>query len=93
MGLAIAAKPQSRFPVEHYDAWEGIAQACYGTWFYIVKTLLPLDLIAVYPIPRELNSRALPFTLSILGTVATTAGLFILRGAGPNCWRLGYVTW
>ena len=84
MGLAIAAKPQSRFPVEHYDASEGIAQACYGIWFYILKTVLPLDLIALYPLPRELNWLALPFSLSILATLAMTAGLFLLRRRWPG---------
>ncbi len=84
MGLAIAAKPHSRFPLEHYDAWEGIAQACYGIWFYIVKTVLPQDLIAFYPIPSELTWRALPFTLSILGTVSMTAGLFLVRRRWPG---------
>ena len=93
MGLAIAAKPQSRFPVEHYDASAGIAQACYAIWFYIIKTLLPLDIIVFYPLPTDLNWLALPFTLSILATLAMSAGLFLLRGAGPDCWRLGSVTW
>ena len=84
MGLAIAARPQSRFPVEHYDASEGIAQACYAIWFYIVKTVLPLDLIALYPLPRELNWLALPYSLSILATLAMTAGLFLLRRRWPG---------
>ena len=84
MGLAIAARPQSRFPVEHYDASAGIAQACYGIWFYIWKTVLPLDLIALYPLPRELNWLALPFSLSILATLAITAGLFLLRRRWPG---------
>ena len=84
MGLAIAAKPQSRFPVEHYDASEGIAQACYAIWFYILKTVLPLDLIALYPLPRELNWLAPPFSLSILATLAISAGLFLLRRRWPG---------
>ena len=62
-GLAIAAKPQSRIPFQHYDATEGIARACYGTWFYLLKTMLPLDLIAFYPVPRDLNWLARPFAV------------------------------
>ena len=84
MGLAIAAKPQSPVPIEHYDASEGIAQACYAIWFYISKTVLPLDLIAFYPLPGELNWLALPFSLSILATLAITAGLFLLRRRWPG---------
>ena len=62
----------------------GIAQACYGIWFYILKTVLPLDLIALYPLPRELNWLAPPFMLSILATLAITAGLFLLRRRWPG---------
>ena len=72
------------FPIQHYDASEGIAQACYAIWFYILKTVLPLDLIALYPLPRELNWLALPFSLSILATLAMTAGLFLLRRRWPG---------
>ena len=84
MGLAIAAKPQSRFPLGHYDASEGIAQACYGTWFYIAKTVLPRNLIAVYPMSRELNWLAPRFSLSILATLAISAGLFLVRRRWPG---------
>ena len=76
MGLAIAVREQSPFRVEPYDASEGIAQACYGTWFYLWKTVLPLNLIAVYPLPRKLNWLAPPYSLSILATLATTAACF-----------------
>jgi len=84
MGLAIAAKPQSRFPIEPYDASAGIAQACYGIWFYLQKTVLPLDLSAYYPSPREISWRAPPFLLSILGTLGMSAGLFLLRRRWPG---------
>ncbi len=84
MGLAIAAKPQSRFPVQHDNVSVGIARACYGTGFYILKTVLPLDLTAFYPFPRDLNWLALPFSLSILATLAISAGLFLLRRRWPG---------
>ncbi len=83
-GLAIAAKPQSEIPVEHFIGSAGIAQACYGTWFYIWKTVLPLDLIAFYPLPKDLNWLALPYSLCILATLAMTAGLFLLRRRWPG---------
>ncbi len=84
MGLAIAAKPRSQFPVQHDDASVGIARACYAIWFYIEKTALPLNLTAVYPIPSDLNWLALPFALSIFATVAVSVGLFLLRGRWPG---------
>ncbi len=55
MGLAIAAKAEPRYQMGHYDVPEGIAKACYRIWSYIEKTVLPLNLTAWYPIPRELN--------------------------------------
>ncbi len=64
--------------------WRGIAQACYGIWFNILKTVLPLDLIAVYPLPREINWLAPPFLWSILATLAMSVGLFLLRRRWPG---------
>ncbi len=85
MGLAIAAKPQSQFPVvQQHDASTGIAQACYGTWFYIKKTVLPLDLTAFYPMPGDMNWLAPSFLLSILGTLAMSALLFLVRRRWPG---------
>ena len=84
IGLAFVARVQSPFLVEPYHASEGIAQACYGTWFYILKTISPRDVIAFYPLPKELNWLALPYSLSILATLATSAGLFLLRRRWPG---------
>src|SRR5262249_56050308 len=55
MGLAIAAKPQSRFSIEQYQPSASIAQASYGTWFYLIKTLVPVDMIAFYPTPKVIE--------------------------------------
>ncbi len=93
MGLAIAAKAEPRYQGGHYNAPEGIAQACYRIWFYIEKTVLPLNLTAWYPIPRDLNWLALPFSSSIVATLATTPACFSCAGAGPDYWRHGSVTW
>jgi tetratricopeptide (TPR) repeat protein len=84
MGLAVAAKADSQVPIERYDVPGNIAQACYGTWFYFGKTLLPLDLIASYPIPSDMNWRAPRFLLSIIGTLAISAGLFLQRRRWPE---------
>ena len=69
---------------EQNDASASIAQACYGIWFYILKTVLPLDLIAVYPLPREIDWLAPPFLLSIVGTLVMSVGLFLLRRRWPG---------
>ncbi len=84
MGLAIAARPGSEMPIDRQSTSAGIARACYAIWFYIWKTLLPLDLIAVYPLPREPNWLALPYSLCVLATLAMSAGLFLLRRRWPG---------
>ena len=75
MALAIRAREQSPFLVESYNVSEGVAQACYAVWFYVQKTLWPRDLIAFYPLPRELNWLAFPYGLGILATLAHERGV------------------
>jgi protein O-mannosyl-transferase len=84
IGIAIAARRRSFVSVENYHASASIAQACYGIWFYILKTVLPLDLIALNPLPREISLLAPPFLFSILGTLAMSAGLFLVRRRWPG---------
>ena len=84
MGLAIAAKPDSQFPVRHYDAWDGVARACYMIWFFICKTVLPLDIIALYPSPVELKWFGLLSGLAIVATMTLSAGLFLVRRTRPG---------
>jgi tetratricopeptide (TPR) repeat protein len=82
--LAIAARGQSLLSVERNAPSASCAQACYGIWFYILKTVLPLDLAPVYPAPREIDWLAQPFMLSIFGTVAISAGFVFLRRRWPG---------
>jgi protein O-mannosyl-transferase len=84
MGVAIAARKQSLVATEQNDAPASLAQACYGIWFYLLKTALPLDLVAVYPSPREMDWRARLFLGSILGMLAMSVGLFLLRRRWPG---------
>jgi tetratricopeptide (TPR) repeat protein len=86
MGLVIAAREPVRTlpPLEGYGASARVAQACYGIWFYLVKTVLPLDLIATYPLPRRIDWFAPPFLLSILGTVVVSVALFLRRRRWPG---------
>ena len=86
MGLAIAARGdvQTLIPLEHQGAAARIAQACYGTWFYLVKTVFPLGLTAFYPLHGRLDWFAPWFLASILGTVAMSVGLFLMRRRWPG---------
>jgi Flp pilus assembly protein TadD len=84
MGLAVAAKPQSRFSIEQYRAGASVAQACYGVWFYLFKTAIPVDMIAFYPTPRELDWQLPRFFLRIIGTLGTSIGLIVMRRRWPG---------
>jgi Flp pilus assembly protein TadD len=60
------------------------AQACYGIWFYLVKTVFPTDIRALYLVPDRVIWFESPFLWCILGTIALTAGLFIMRRRWPG---------
>ncbi len=85
LGLAVAAKADA-----HSLAWEDdgvatrIARACYSTWFYLVKSAIPRDIMALYPLPQQLDRYAPPFAASVLMTLAVSAGLFALRRRWPG---------
>jgi len=56
-GLAIWAQSRDHATIAlaEHTLFERFLQACYGVAFYAGKTLLPLDLHALYPLPRELG--------------------------------------
>lgn len=84
MVLAIAARGHTLNSVAPNDPVGRVAQACYGIWFNIDKTVLPLNLVAAYPPPKEMNWLAPRFVSSILGTLAIFGGLFLLRRRWPG---------
>ena len=86
MGLAIAAKAHSHTiaSIQHASLSARIAQACYGIWFYLVKTVLPLEITAYYPLPERIDWFAPPFLLAILGTLVVSVALFLLRRRWPG---------
>ena len=85
MGLTLAAKADAHtLSLMEDDLGVRIARACYGTWFYLVKTVIPRDITALYPLPRRLDRYAPPFAMSVLATLAMTAGLLALRRRRPG---------
>jgi Flp pilus assembly protein TadD len=86
MGLAVAGRIQVHHLVT-YEAWGLMArlvQACYGIWFYLVKTVLPTDITAYYRIPEQAVVRSPLFLSSVLGTLLATASAFLLRRRWPG---------
>ena len=93
MVVAMAARRRALVSIEQNDVSTNVAQVCYGIWFYIFKTVLPLDLIAIYPSPTEIDWLAPPFILSIVGTLAMSVATLLLHRRWPGllaAW-LGYL--
>jgi Tfp pilus assembly protein PilF len=86
MGLAIAAKVHSQAvaTLENYGVVARIAQACYATWFYVAKTVLPWDITAYYPLPLRFDMFAPRFLASMVATTTVSVGLFLLRRRWPG---------
>jgi tetratricopeptide (TPR) repeat protein len=58
---------------------ERVAQACYGVWFYLIKTVVPANITAYYVLPPRPEMFTLPFVLSVLGVLGVCVGLFLVR--------------
>jgi tetratricopeptide (TPR) repeat protein len=86
MGIAFVAKSQARAiaALEKEGIAARIAQACYGVWFYLFKTVIPRDLAAFYPQPARIDWSAPAFLASIVATAALSVGLFLLRRRFPS---------
>jgi Tfp pilus assembly protein PilF len=85
IGLAILGRVQARHLVPMQVAGVGarIAQSCYGICFYLVKTMVPRDLTAYYPVPKPFIWYQTPFILSMLAALVTSAVVFCLRRSWP----------
>jgi protein O-mannosyl-transferase len=83
-GVAIAARTPALISTRQHDVAARIAQVCFGIWFYLKKTVLPLDLAAVYPSPRQIDCLASPFIESILAMVAMSGAVFVMRRRWPG---------
>jgi tetratricopeptide (TPR) repeat protein len=60
------------------------AQACYAVGFYALKTVVPWNLAAYYPVPARVVWFKLPFLAYIVGTLLVSVGLFLLRRRWPG---------
>jgi protein O-mannosyl-transferase len=84
MSLAVAARTRALELVQQNDISANLAQACYGIWFYVIKTVMPLDLVAIYPSPSKIMWLDPPFVLGILGVLAVSIGFFLVRRRWPG---------
>jgi hypothetical protein len=83
MGLAVWARPRGIAPLSDVDIGARVAQACYAVWFYLVKTLVPIQISACYPLPVRISLDQPRFFFSALGVPVVTATLVALRRKLP----------
>ncbi len=83
-GLAIAARGHSWASIARNDPLAGIGQAGYEIWFNVNKTVLPFNLVAVYPPPGDRNWLAPPFIWRMVGSLVLTGAFFIMRRRWPG---------
>jgi tetratricopeptide (TPR) repeat protein len=86
MGLAVFGRIQDHHlvPLERSGIAARLAQASYAIVFYPLKTVLPWNIIAYYPMPQTVVWYELPFLASIAGTIAVSVALFLLRRRWPG---------
>jgi tetratricopeptide (TPR) repeat protein len=86
MGLAVVGRVESQHLVSMQNAGLSarLAQACYGIGFYALKTVLPWDITAYYPVPRRVLWYEPRFVVSILGTLSVSVAVFLGRRRVPG---------
>ncbi len=60
-----------------------VAQASFGAWFYVVKTVWPFGITAFYPRPEGEDFRTPLFAACVVGVVLAAAAAFRLRRRWP----------
>jgi tetratricopeptide (TPR) repeat protein len=76
-------------PLESYGVTARGAQALFGLAFYLWKTVVPLGLSPLYPLPAQLDPFAAPFLLSGAAILTISVGLFVAR----RRWPAGLAIW
>ena len=75
--------------MESHDLMDRIAQVLYGITFYVLKTLLPTDLVPLYEFPPDFSLFNWRVILSVIVFLMFSLGLFVARHrwpAGLTCW-------
>jgi hypothetical protein len=86
MGLAVAGRVHERHQASdpNGSASARVAQACYGIVFYPIKTVLPLNLSAYYPMPERVSLAEPIFAWSAVATLLVSGCAFGFRRRWPG---------
>ena len=70
-----------------------VAQASFGAWFYLVKTVWPFGITAYYPRPEGEDFRTPLFAACVAGVCSPCRRRSGCGGDGPGCRRPWRPTW
>ena len=88
MVVAVQAKQQVKtvapFHLDGPECSSRLAQAGYGTWFYLAKTVCPWGFSPFYPLPDKIGLTEWPFALCVAATAGAGVVLFRLRRRWPG---------
>ncbi|MBI2996930.1 MAG: tetratricopeptide repeat protein [Deltaproteobacteria bacterium] len=89
--VALVAKhgAQAMRPLEQYGALPRLAQALYGLAFYLWKTIVPLNLSPLYPLPISLKPWDLTFLASGFVVLLCSVVFYLFR----RRWPAGLAVW
>ena len=85
MGLFAQNRTGALLPLAKLGVAERLAQAPFALAFYLWKTLVPVGLSPLYPLPERINPLAWPFLLSAALVLLLTAAAFVVRRRRPAC--------
>lgn len=88
-GLSVIATDTNAPMSQTLHGGHRVMLALFGLAFYVYKTLVPMDLLPLYPIPRPFDPGAAKFVIAAGLTIGLTTGFVLLRRRFPG----GLATW
>jgi tetratricopeptide (TPR) repeat protein len=89
--MALYAQVANRYltPFDTLPPLARIPVALYGLWFYVSRTVVPLELSPLYELPAHVNPLELRFLGAAVGVIGLTAIVVLLR----RRWPAGLAAW
>ncbi|HNW43276.1 MAG TPA: tetratricopeptide repeat protein [Elusimicrobiales bacterium] len=84
VGLFGQYNSAATFQLSEFGPAQRLAQAAYGTVFYLWKTLLPSGLLPIYEVPASFDPYGWPFLLCGAAVIAAAALIYKFRARWPG---------
>ena len=76
-------------PLDQFDVFSRLLQACFGYFFYLWRTILPIRLSPIYELPIDTAAWFWLFVFSAVVTISLTVALIYRR----RCWPAVLACW